>query len=76
MPCDDLEGWGGAGEAQEGVGINRYIIMTDSCWCMAETTTTLQSNYAPIHFFFLMKPAKGEGRIGSLGLADANSYTG
>ena len=23
-----------------------------------------------------MKPAKGEGRIGSLGLADANSYIG
>ena len=63
MPCDDLEGWGGVGEAQEEGGINRYIIMTDSCWCIE--TTSLQSNYAPIHFFFFsLKPAKGREGLG------------
>ena len=25
-----------------------FIIMADSCYCMAETNTTLQSNYLPI----------------------------
>ena len=25
-----------------------YIAMADSCWCMAETDTILQSNYPPI----------------------------
>ena len=27
--CDDLEGWNGRGEAQEGEDM--YIILTDSC---------------------------------------------
>ena len=40
--CDNLEGWdgvrGGRG-GQEGGDI--YILMDDSCWCMAETNTIL-----------------------------------
>ena len=45
--CDNLEGWdgvGGGGEVQEGGD----MCMADSCWCMAEMNTTLQSNYPPI----------------------------
>ena len=37
--CDDLEGWNGRGEPQEGEGM--YIIMTDSHWCTAETIAIL-----------------------------------
>ena len=38
--CDDLEGWHGSRrEAQEREDL--YIIMTDSCFCMVETNTTL-----------------------------------
>ena len=39
---DNLEGWdgvGGRGEAPEGGGVG--IPMADSCWCLAETNTTL-----------------------------------
>ena len=39
-------GWG----VQEGGGI--CILMADSCCCMAETNTTLESNYPPIKKFF------------------------
>ena len=36
--------WGGGGrEVQEGGNI--CVPMTDSCWCMAETSTILLSNY-------------------------------
>ena len=37
--CDDLEGWNGRGEPQEGEGM--YIHRTDSLCCIAETNTTL-----------------------------------
>ena len=37
---------GGAREAQEGGDI--CVPMTDSCWCIAEISTILQSNYLPI----------------------------
>ena len=33
-------------EAQEGRDV--YILMADSWWCVAETNTTLESNYPPI----------------------------
>ena len=49
MFCDSLEGWDGMGggrEVQEGGDV--YILMADSYWCMAETNTTLESNYPPI----------------------------
>ena len=38
--------WGDAKEVQEGG--DTCVPMADSCWCMAETNTTLQSNYPPI----------------------------
>ena len=40
-------GWG---ERWEGGSIRRghMWLMTDSCWCMAETNTTLKINYPPI----------------------------
>ena len=38
MLCDDLEGWDGAKEAQEGWDI--YILTADS-HCTVETNTTL-----------------------------------
>ena len=47
--CGNLESWDGVGggrEVQEGG--DRGIPMADSCWRMAETNTTLQSNYPPI----------------------------
>ena len=31
------------------------ILMTDSCYCTAETNTTLQSNYPPIRMFKMSK---------------------
>ena len=49
MFCDNLEGWdvvGGEGEIQEGKDIR--ILMADSCFCVAETNTTLESNYPPV----------------------------
>ena len=42
MLCDDLE-WDGVGEGGD-VG----ICMADLCCCIAETNTTLESNYSPI----------------------------
>ena len=42
MLCDDLEGWDGgwsSREVPEGGDIN--IPMADSCYCIAETNTTL-----------------------------------
>ena len=40
-------GWvGGGREVQEGWDI--CVPVAESCWCMAETTTTVQSNYPPI----------------------------
>ena len=46
--CSELEGKGGVGgrEVQEGRDI--CIPVADSCWCMAETSTILKSNYPPI----------------------------
>ena len=49
MLCDKLEGWDGVEgrrEVQEGRDV--CIPMADSCWCVVETNTTLQSNYPPI----------------------------
>ena len=39
-------GWGEGREVQERGDI--CIIMTDLCCCMAETNTTLESNFPPI----------------------------
>lgn len=41
-------GWGGEGREQGQEG-DISILMADSCQCMAETSTTLSSNY-PIKF--------------------------
>ena len=44
-----LEGWDGAegeGELQEGKHV--CILMADSRFCVAETNTTLESNYPPV----------------------------
>ena len=49
MICDNLEGWDGVRdrrEAQKGGDI--CILVADSHCCMAETKTTLESNYPPI----------------------------
>ena len=49
MFCDNLEGWdgvGGEGDIQERKDI--CILMADSCFCVAETNTTLESNYTPV----------------------------
>ena len=49
IPRDNLEGWGGVGGGRKFQG-GRDICtpMFDSCLCMAETNTTLESNYPPI----------------------------
>ena len=52
MLFDNLEGWNGIGggrEVQEGGYI--CILRADSCCCMAETSTTLQSKYPPVKNF-------------------------
>ena len=47
MLCDDVEGWGGEGrEDQEGGDI--CILKADLHHCIAETNTTLESNFPPI----------------------------
>ena len=49
MLCDSLDGWDGAGggrEVQEGGDM--CILMADSHCCMAETNTTMESNYLSI----------------------------
>jgi len=47
--CDNLEGWDGVGSGREVEEKgNICIAMADSCLCMAETNTTLESNYTPI----------------------------
>ena len=43
--CDNLEGWDGVGGGREVQGGNICIPMADSCWCMAETNTILESSY-------------------------------
>ena len=46
MLCDNLEGWdaeGGGREVQQGGDI--CVPVADSCGCMAETNTILESNY-------------------------------
>ena len=49
IPRDNLEGWGGVGGGRKFQG-GRDICtpMFDSCLCMAETNTILESNYPPI----------------------------
>ena len=59
--CDNLErcnGVGGGREAQEGGDM--CIPMADSCHHMAETNTTLKSNYPPTKttIFFKLKKQK------------------
>ena len=52
---DDPEGWdaeGGGRGVQDG---DTCTPMTDSCQCMAKTTTILQSNYSPIKINKLKK---------------------
>ena len=42
MLCGNLDGWDGLGagkEVQEGG--NTCILMADSCWCTAESNTTV-----------------------------------
>ena len=46
MLCDDLEGWGGGREAQQGGDM--CIITADLHCCTAETNATLSSNFPPI----------------------------
>ena len=46
---DGCNGVGGGKKVQEGGVI--CILMADSCWCMAETNTVMQSNYPPIKNF-------------------------
>ena len=42
MLCGNLEGWDGVGEGKEvQEGGNMCILMADSCWCTAETNTTV-----------------------------------
>ena len=56
MLWNNVEGCDGAGggqEVQEGGGI--CIPMTDSCQCMAETNTILESNYPSIKIKFFSK---------------------
>ena len=67
-------------EAQEGG--DRCIIMTDSCCCMAETNTMLQSNFPPIkkNFFFLgrcLGPSlcERQGRVGVNSLPPRRTIT-
>ena len=45
----NIQGWDGMGgrtEVQEGADM--CLPLTDSCWCMVETGTTLESIYSPI----------------------------
>ena len=44
--CDDLDGWDGGREVQEGGKIRTHI--ADSLHCTVETNTALYSNYTPI----------------------------
>ena len=40
--CDNLKGWDGMGSGREGQeGGDMCVPLADSCWCMAETNTTL-----------------------------------
>ena len=49
MLCDGLEGWEGGRETEKGgdvcmcvcVYIYVCVLIVDSCWCTAETNTTL-----------------------------------
>jgi len=57
--CGNLELWDEVGrgrEVQEGGGI--CILMADSCCCMAETNTVLQSNYPSIKNEYVKKISK------------------
>ena len=42
--CNDPEGWDGEGDGRGFRMGNTYTPMTDSCQCMAETTTIFQTN--------------------------------
>ena len=49
MLCDNLEGWDGVGggrQVQEGDDI--CMLMTDSCWYMAEANTILWASRVPL----------------------------
>ena len=49
MLCDNLEGWDGLGNGKEvQQGGNTCVLTADSCCCMAEANTALQSNYPSI----------------------------
>ena len=43
--CDNLEGWGGVRSERQVQEGDICILMADSRQCMAETNTTLSSNY-------------------------------
>ena len=45
MLCDNLEGWGGVRSERQVQEGDICILMADSRQCMAETNTTLSSNY-------------------------------
>jgi len=45
-------GWGGREERKaQREGIYIYIVIADSHYCMAETNTTMQSNFLPFKKF-------------------------
>ena len=52
----------GGREAEEGGGVCMH--MADSCCCIAETNTTLQSNYSPIKNKKLNSFLKKKKKIG------------
>ena len=54
----------GGREAEEGGGVCMH--MADSCCCIAETNTTLQSNYSPIKNKKLNSFLKKKKRLGPL----------
>ena len=59
---DNPEGWGRGGDGRGSSGWGDTCApVTDSCRCMANTTTILQSNYPPIKinkFFLKIKKKK------------------
>ena len=53
MLGDNLEGCAGVGDGRKvWEGGDTCIPVVDSCWCMAETNTILQSNYLVFKFFW------------------------
>ena len=64
---DDLEGWNVGWEASEGGDIHKYIRLTDSRCCTAETII-LGSNYTPIKYSKNKRRKENMVETSSLGL--------